>query len=265
MKKYVGLTKFIPVKELKEFENISQDLKEQITHFVHHFDKEGNLLGEAGRNVIKLKQIEGLTINVKSFKIPHFFNQLAYKFLRKSKAKRSFEHAGFLLSKGIGTPKPLAFFEYYSALGLHKSFYVSEHLNCDLTFRDLIKNPDFPDWENILIAATDFTFQLHQNNILFKDHSPGNTLIKKTDKGYQFYLVDLNRMAFKELTFEERIKNFSRLTPKMEMVEIMSKRYAQLINKNPDEVYNLMWKYTSAFQMKFQRKKQLKKMFLLKK
>jgi len=253
------LAKFISVQEHKKFSQLSTDLKESITHFIHNFDTEGSHFVKPGRNAIKLNEILGLTINVKSFKVPHLLNQFVYKFLRKSKAKRSFENASHLLEKGIGTPRPLAYFEYFSFFGLKKSFYVSEHLDCDLTFRELITNPEYPNWEQILIEVTDFTFKLHENNILFKDHSPGNTLIQKEEKKYQFFLVDLNRMNFKTLTFEERIKNFSRLTPKKEMVEVMSKRYAELINRDQKEVFEMMWKYTKKFQEKFHRKKRLKK------
>lgn len=251
--------KIYSVKENKEFQQLPEGFKQKIAEFVQDFDTTGTIFGKAGRNAIKIKEIDGVVVNIKAFKIPHIFNQFAYKFLRKSKARRSFENASYLLERGIGTPKPLAYFEYFSGIGLQKSFYVSEHLDCDLTFRELITNPDYSDWEEIIIAATDFTFQLHQNNILFKDHSPGNTLIKKTETGYAFYLVDLNRMDFKALTFEERIKNFSRLTPKEEMVRIMSNRYAELINRNPEEVFKLMWKFTSGFQEKFYRKKRWKK------
>ncbi|MCR9182416.1 MAG: Kdo domain containing protein [Flavobacteriaceae bacterium] len=253
------------MKEHKEFSELSLDLKESITHFIHNFNTEGSHFIKPGRNTIKSNEILDLTVNVKSFKVPHLLNQFAYKYFRKSKARRSFENACYLLKMGIGTPRPLAYFEYFSSFGLKKSFYVSEHLDCDLTFRELITNPEYPDWEKILIEATDFTFKLHENKILFKDHSPGNTLIKKQGSNYQFYLVDLNRMSFKSLSFEERIKNFSRLTPKKNMVEIMSKRYAELIKRDPKEVFELMWKYTKKFQMKYHRKRKLKKKLGLKK
>lgn len=257
--------KIYSVKEHKEFQYLPDSFKEKVSLFVHDFDTTGTLFGEPGRNAIKIKDIDGMNVNIKAFKIPHIFNQFAYKFLRKSKARRSFENACYLLESGIGTPKPLAYFEYFSIFGLKKSFYISEHLECNLTFRELITNPNFPEHQKILIAATDFTFKLHENNILFKDHSPGNTLIKKVGDVYQFFLVDLNRMNFKTLTFEERIKNFSRLTPKKEMVRVMSNRYAELINRNPEEVFELMWKETKAFQYKFYRKKRLKKKLGLKK
>ncbi|MEX0997669.1 MAG: lipopolysaccharide kinase InaA family protein [Flavobacteriaceae bacterium] len=250
------------MQEHKKFQPLPEDFKEKITRFVRDFDTTGTLFGKAERNTIKTKEFNGLTVNVKSFKVPHLFNQFVYKFLRKSKARRSFENACYLLEKGIGTPRPLAYFEYFSSFGLKNSFYVSEHLDCDLTFRELIDIPDYPNHEKILLAATDFTFKLHENNILFKDHSPGNTLIKKTGDTYEFFLVDLNRMIFKTLTFEDRIKNFSRLTPKKAMVEIMSKRYAELIDRDQKQVFELMWAQTEDFIKGFRKKKRIKNALL---
>ena len=75
-------------------------------------------------------------------------------------------------------------------------------MNCDLTFRELTKDLNYPDHEIILRAFTRFTFQLHENGINFLDHSPGNTLVKKVGKEYEFYLVDLNRMNFGFMDFD---------------------------------------------------------------
>ncbi len=250
------------MKENLYFNPKYSSLKEGIVSFIQNFDTEGEPFGNGNRNTIKVKEIEGITVNVKSFKIPHLLNQFAYKYIRKSKAKRSFENANFLIANGFGTPEPIAYFEYFNGVGLQKSFYVSVHLKCDLTFRELISNTTYPEREIIIKEFTKFTYLLHEKGILFKDHSPGNTLIKKINNTYGFYLVDLNRMDFKTLTFEERIRNFARLTPKKEMVEIMSAEYALLTGENFSKVLDLMWKETEAFQAKFQRKKRLKKKFL---
>ena len=102
---------------------------------------------------------------------------------------------------------------------------------------------------------------LHEKGVYFLDHSPGNTLIKKQEQGYKFYLVDLNRMKFKSLSYNERIKNFDRLSKHENMVKIMSDEYAKCIDKNPEEVFDLMWKYTNQFRTKIRRKKNLKKKF----
>ena len=215
-----------------------------------------------GRNIIVKHHLNtDEVIVIKSFKSPNMINKIIYKYFRKSKARRSFEYATILLEKGIGTPQPIAFFENYDAVGLRDSYYISEHLECDLTFRELVKNPDFPNHAAILRQFTKFSFDLHEKGIEFLDHSPGNTLIKKVSENqYQFYLVDLNRMHFHiEMSFESRMKNLSRLTPKKEMVLIMSEEYAKLYSKSADEVFNKIWYFTNEFQEKYNRKRRLKK------
>ncbi|HAJ81496.1 MAG TPA: Kdo domain containing protein, partial [Zunongwangia profunda] len=111
----------------------------------------------------------------------------------------------------------------------------------------------------VLRAFTRFTYDLHEKNIEFLDHSPGNTLIQIDGEGFQFFLVDLNRMNFKRLDFKQRMKNFSRLTPNKEMIQIMANEYSQLTAWNENEVFETMWGYTQEFQEKFFRKKRLKK------
>ena len=234
----------------------------QILNCIKEFKSDlGTVFGNGDRNIIKLFDLDGQTINIKSFKIPNIVNKVAYKHFRKSKAKRSFEYATILLQKGIGTPQPLAYFENFNKFGLLDSYYVSEHLDCDLTFRELVEIPDYPDHENILRQFVKFTFDLHEAGIEFLDHSPGNTLIKKGQNGeYGFYLVDLNRMNFHEsMDFTTRMKNFSRLTPKKEMIQVMSNEYAKYYSQSEAVIFENMWMETTTFQEKFAKKKRLKK------
>ena len=116
----------------------------------------------------------------------------------------------------------------------------------------------------MLRAFTRFTFNLHEKGVNFLDHSPGNTLINKTEKGYDFFLVDLNRMAFKPLNMDERILNFRRLTTHKSMVRIMSDEYANCCHGDPDLIFHKMWQATETFQRKFQGKKKIKKKLKLK-
>ena len=160
-----------------------------ILSLINNFNTSGQLFGNGQRNVIKIFDVEGVAINIKSFKIPNSINKVAYRYFRKSKARRSFEYAAILLEKGIGTPQPLAFLENFSVFGLRDSYYVSEHLNADLTYRELVEIPDYPDHENILRQFTRFSFNLHEKGIEFIDHSPGNTLIKKNKEGYNELLL----------------------------------------------------------------------------
>ncbi|APG59985.1 Kdo domain containing protein [Christiangramia salexigens] len=232
-------------------------LESEILDCIRNFDETGETLYD-GRNKIKIFRIGEYILNVKSFRVPNLVNKVAYKFVRKSKAERSFDYASYLIGKGIGTPEPVACFEEESGVSFGKSYYVSAHVNYDLTYRELVQDSEYPDHERILRGFTRFTYGLHENNVLFLDHSPGNTLIEKRGEDYKYYLVDLNRMKFKELSDTERYKNFSRLTPKEEMVEIMADEYAKLTGKDPKEVYKQMWYFTNKFQEKYWRKQRLK-------
>ena len=232
-----------------------------IISIIDNFNISGLIFGDGNRNIIKLFDLDSKQINIKSFKKPHLLNSIIYKYFRKSKARRSFEFANILLEKNIGTPEPIAYFENTTFLGLKDSYYISEHLQCDLTFRELVQIPQFPENEIILRQFTQFSYNLHQKGIEFLDHSPGNTLIKKGNDGkYDFYLVDLNRMVFhKSMSFEVRMKNLCRLTPKKEMIVIMSNEYAEISGESEQLIFETLWKMTSDFQLKYYKKRRLKK------
>ena len=241
------------------FSEAGKKIEKEIFNSIEKFNAEGQFINDGQRNSIKVFPIAEGILNIKSFKIPNPVNKIAYRFFRRSKAERSFKYANILISKDIGTPYPLAYAEEKSALGFGRSFYVSEHLDCDLTYRELVTDPNYPNHENILRAFTRFSYKLHENQIEFLDHSPGNTLIQTGEVEYRFFLVDLNRMNFKSLDLDERLKNFSRLTPKKEMIEIMASEYASLINHPYEEVFNKMWYFTEEFQKKFHRKQAFKR------
>ena len=187
--------------------------------------------------------------------MPNAFNSFVYKYIRPSKAKRSFEYANKLINCSISTPFPIAYIENSTVSGLKTSYYISKHIDYDFEFRELIHNPSFPEREIILQQFADFTFKLHQNNINFLDHSPGNTLITKDNDGYQFYLIDLNRMRFETMTFDKRMHNFRRLWLSKTMIKVLAETYAKLYNKSYQDTHDLMLKHSRAFQLKINSKK----------
>ena len=239
-----------------------QSKEVELKNIFKNFETQGTLLVKGSRNTIKIFQSNDLKLNIKSFKKPNALNSFIYKYVRASKAKRSYEYAMKLLQKNIGTPQPIAYAEFAEGLGMGKSFYVCEHIETEYTYRDLVENPHLPSHEIILRAFTQFCFNLHENGVEFKDHSPGNTLIKiNNNNTYSFYLVDLNRMNFLiKMTFEQRMHNLRRLTPKKEMIAIMANEYAKLyLKKTETEIFELMWSLTEEFQYKFHKKQRLKK------
>lgn len=236
--------------------------EEDVERILHRFANEGKLIGDGNRNVIKVLEVEGERLNIKGFKIPNIVNQIVYRFFRKSKAQRSFEYASKLGRLGINSPKPIAYIEFTNGITFQKSYYISEQVNYDLTFHDLLVNRTMPGYENIMRAFTRFTFQLHEKEIHFLDHSPGNTLITATDGAYQFALVDLNRMEFKTLSFDERMKNFARLSPKDDMLDIMSNEYSILYKAHSEkEIKEKMYQYSHAFMQSFAKREAFKKRY----
>jgi len=224
------------------------------------FDSSKENVLKENRNTLKTFDLDGEILNIKSFKTPNIFNKIAYKYFRKGKAQRSYEYANKLFKLDIETPQPIAYYQNSGGLFFGRSYYISKHLKYDLTYRELINDFDYPDYDSILRAFTRFTYNLHEKGIRFLDHSPGNSLIVKDNANYKFYLVDLNRMAFGSMNFEMRMKNFARLSPYKSMVEIMSDEYAKHCGEPYEKVFKAMWHEVQAFRSGVKRKKRLKKM-----
>jgi len=244
-----------------------QTTSQEIDQIINRYDSITEYVAKGDRNSIKKTTLSNHKIaTIKSFKIPNIVNKYVYRFFRESKAQRSYDYAKKLIDLGFLTPYPIAYVEQTNGLQFLNSYYFCEMVNADLTYREMVHDIKWPNRTEILKQFTRFTYELHEAGIEFLDHSPGNTLIKQIGENkYEFYLVDLNRMNFHEtMDFDLRMKNFSRLTPHKEMVEIMAKEYARLINKPEKEVIDAMWNKTTEFQDKFllkqERKKKLKAM-----
>jgi hypothetical protein len=234
-------------------------LKPKLEKALNDFSEIEDFVTKGERNVIKKVTIDGTVFNIKKFRTPGILQGLVYRFLRKSKAKRSFEYATRLISSAINTPQPVAYSEIFSA-GLKESYYISEHLDYDLDFRVLIHKPMYPNREEILKQFTRFCFKLHENQVNFLDHSPGNTLIKDRGEGqYSFYLIDLNRMRFEPMTLDERMHNLRRLWLSKTMIRIIAIEYAKLADCPFEETHALLNKHCRAFQKKVNSKKLRKK------
>jgi len=242
-----------------EFKNLKSSILDCISGFENH----GDLIYGGSRNSIKTFEVDGLVLNIKAFQKPNFIKKIIYTHFRPSKAKRSFQFAQKLKSFSIGTPQPIAYIVNKDFFGLSTSYYVCKHLEYDLMFRELVTEPEWPEHEIILRQFTQFCFKMHENGIEFKDHSPGNTLIKKVgEEEYEFYLVDLNRMNFhKNMSLELRMYNLRRLTPKLDMVSVIADEYAKLSVEHSEKLFKMLWEQTSNFQRKFHRKMRMKKKF----
>ncbi len=209
------------------------------------------------RNVIKVVEYEGKKFVVKSFKLPNPVNSVAYRYLRKSKARRSYENSIELLKRGVNVPKPIGYIEFGS-LVLKESFFISELLEFDFEIREVLGEEDFEDRERILREFVKFSYSLHQKGVYHLDYSPGNILITKQNGGYSFALVDLNRVKFTDFSDDLRFKSLSRFSASDADIELIAKEYARLSGICEEFAQKTLHKYHRKHQKYLQRKKLLK-------
>ncbi len=235
------------------------ELSTFIQDLPNRFEQEGISVYK-GRNEIKTFEYNGFIINVKSFKIPHLINKLAYAHLRGSKAKHSFEYAMRIRACGAQTPEPIACIEVLKNGLFNHSYYVSIHHKYDFTIRDII-GFNFPDKENILKQFTIFTYEkLHKNNIHHLDYSRGNILITRLEnQKYAFSIVDINRMKFEKMDYIKGLKNFSQIWANNEELDIIARKYAQINNQNEDEASDLLIRFDKKHKEKILKKNTWKK------
>ncbi|PHM17696.1 MAG: hypothetical protein CJD30_05590 [Sulfuricurvum sp. PD_MW2] len=237
-------SKYLYLKE--SFENI-QSIFSQDNHSIHK-----------ARNELKIIELAGVKTVVKSFKVPHLINRIVYTFFRHSKAYKSYHNALRLQELGISTPQPIALIEFFSTGLLADSYFISEWFNYDFTIRTPLLEP-LEDREAIFTAFAAYTYDLHQKGVWHLDYSPGNILIKRTGQGYQFSIVDINRMTFRTITPLEGCENFNKLWAFDDELEIMAREYARLSGLDEAKTIAEMKRHNDANKRVKNFKKRLKK------
>lgn len=231
---------------------ISTDYKPFAENVERYFSQSSIVLQD-DRNTIKEVEFNNMVFVVKSYKIPSAINGFIYTYLKKSKAWRAYEH-GLKIAKF--TPKVIARIEYFQPL-LKKSYLICEKFDADFNMQaPLFKQ--HPDKDNILKQFAEFVFNLHKDNIIHYDLSPGNVLIKSSKQGYQFQIIDINRMIFKVLDSKERAKNFSKLWAGDKDLTTILKAYAEAANLDVNFI-SMGLKYNQRNKDRKNRKLKIKK------
>lgn len=222
-----------------------------------HFNASNESIHRA-RNELKVLHVNEIdeALVVKSFKIPRGIQKYFYSFLRPSKAKTSYKNACILQERGIETPKPLGYIEFFEKGILKESFYASVEWKYDFTIREPLLNKTFPNREAIFKAFAQFVYALHEAHITHKDLSPGNILIQK--EGLKCCVVDINRMGFKPLRFKQRAHNFAKLWASDEDLTLILSHYATLANLDVSTFVKEGLKASHAHKAKINFKKRLR-------
>ena len=208
----------------KAFKNLLLDIQS-------YFSNNTNTIHKA-RNELKIINFNHTDTIVKSFKVPNIFRRIYYTYFRDSKAKKSYNYS---VKIGKFTPEPIGYIEFFEDNFLADSYFIAKKFDYDFTIREPLLDDAFEDKETVFKEFAKFTHALHEKQILHKDYSPGNILIKKENGSYIFKIVDINRMEFRELSMDDRLKNFSMLWAKDRDLEIIIKEYAKIAGLHEED------------------------------
>jgi len=198
------------------------------------------------RNEVRLIKTDNYKFVVKSYKVPGIINKIAYSRLRKSKAERAYEYATLLLSKGIGSPTPVAYITEKKKGLFNKSYFVSLYSECPYNYYNLLEM-EFVREREILEEIAKTTAKMHENNFLHQDYTGGNILFDDKESVIPVELIDLNRMSFGKIDITTGCKNFSKLCATEEMLEIMAKTYAETRGYDVEQCVMLVKKYNPSW------------------
>ena len=238
----------------------SDRLRSFAEHLPELFENGGEVL-HTGRNTIKAFDVGGgYRVAVKRFRRPNLFQAFVYTFFRRSKARRSYEHAVRLRALGIDSPEPIAWSEYRRHGLLSDSYYISR---CS-DYTPLSQTTGhFPSAGTVpvLEAFARFAGQLHEQGIEHRDFNHGNVLWRRdTATGaIRFQLIDINRMRFADRPLRPRacMVNLRRLScPAVAFLFILY-RYAEARGWNIDDTLL----QGTFFRLAFGRRKELRKRF----
>lgn len=182
-----------------------------------------------GRNHIKVIDVSGIEeiglteVVVKQFHRPNVFQRIDYSFIRKSKAERAYRNANRLRRRGIGTPENLGYVEEWKHGIYQRSYYLT-------AYDEGVRLSELQEEKLQLIHEfAYFVARMHESGLVHRDLNPSNILChwNKTDKNYEFSLVDINRMKLysKKPNIKQCMKDLMTFSAQQEVYEYFVKQY----------------------------------------
>ena len=138
-----------------------------------------------------------------------------------------------LLSLGIATPKPKAAIDNYNHGVLRESMLIAELSEFHPIDFEAVEGRER---DSLLDALAQFLARIHMLGVQHNDLNPANLRYRKRENGYEFELIDNNRMTFRyrALTERERLKDLRHFSCDTLPYVYVLDRYARLTGINSD-------------------------------
>lgn len=212
------------------------------------------------RNEIKLLTLPEGKVVIKAFGKIFWFNRFAYAWLRPSKAKRSFDYALELQKRGVDTPAPIGYLECYRAGLIRENMYLYHYSPRTNDLRELLRDENYPDRDLLLQTLARYAGSLIRRGVYHRDFSPGNVLFIRDQQGYQFTLIDINRIHFGPVSPKKRYRIFRRLMTDEHALGVLADAFAAYWSEDASYVREQVFSYARQFARKRARKKKFKKL-----
>ncbi len=205
-----------------QFRGFLINLEEQLKQGQAIHDNRNALVRIGQNDLLGLKR----EILVKKYKLLRKYDRFRFRFL-PSKAYRSLEIALYLLQNGLNTPRPIAIVEDRGKFNqLISCYYLTEFLDCDTSFSQVIKKTDENTKRKIIIEAAQNIRLMHDIGIIHNDLNTTNILIKSLDNKPEFFFIDLNRAREKKnISLKARAKDLGRLALKQQDQSVFFNSY----------------------------------------
>lgn len=168
------------------------------------------------RNRVEDVTIDGVRMVIKIFKKPTELNRVVYSFIRKTKARRSYEKSFKMLEAGMLVPEPIAYMEKRKGIFFHTGCYISAYLPYRaIDDYEHYYPADYASYQEFLVLLkeiAEFAVQMHLKGIIHNDFNKDNILYRRLESNdnatsgenngesqrrhYDFALIDLNRVKF---------------------------------------------------------------------
>ena len=225
-------------------------------------ESEGTYIYGGRRNlIVSMMAPDGTLLCVKRFCQPRLLNRLIYSTgIRQPKGQRAYDYPERLLAKGIETPEAVAYIEERNAIGLIRLAYLVT-LHCPYPHLLYEMGDAQPaDYEPMARALAHFTADMHRQEVLHLDFSPGNILwdyAPDAPQGYVFSIVDINRMRFQPVSMSEGCHSFARLWGPKRFIQLLAEEYARLRDFDPQACVNVTMEARRRFWTHYQKKREM--------
>lgn len=227
------------------------------------FDHMGEVVF-SGRNQIRKTAVRlgdgSMTeVVVKCYRVPHFFQRIAYSWLIATKARRAYFNAWQLNSRHIDTPEALAYTECRVAGWLGYSFLLTK-VDDQEAIVGMLRMDDAFD-RPFATALAAFFARLHDRGVIHQDLNNTNIRFSRKEDGtYSFSLIDINRMTFfcpnEAPPLRECLRNLTLYWDLSPMYSYVAHEYIRLRGL-PEETYPLLIRIKKAHDRHWRHKKAL--------